>query len=215
MVRLGLLVIRKRAVTVSGTVSVAVAVSVSVLFSVSTAVPFTVLVGSTSHAAISGNLTRVTGAQLKEKLSGAPVTVVNFWATWCEPCKEEFPAILKTKSKFDGQGVRFLLVSMDYDSQEKAIKDFLKGKKVGFETFWRIGNEMEFINSLLPDWSGALPTTAFFNSQGKLIKMVQAKVDQKSLTEQIKKTMALSDSPETIAPNKDVAPTTDMKEKKQ
>lgn len=136
-------------------------------------------------------LTRLTAPQLAERLKGAPVTVVNFWATWCEPCKEEFPEFLRVRKTYERRGVRLLLVSMDFNSQQEAIRAFLKEKKVGFETYWREGKDHEFISAVLPDWSGVLPTTAFYDRDGKLVKMIQAKIDEKKLKTEIDAIMTL------------------------
>lgn len=45
----------------------------------------------------------------------APVTVVNFWATWCPPCQEEFPAMMEMQRQLDGKGVELIFVSIDQD----------------------------------------------------------------------------------------------------
>lgn len=44
-----------------------------------------------------------------------PVTVVNFWATWCPPCVEEFPAMIELQRQLEGQGVRLIFISVDDD----------------------------------------------------------------------------------------------------
>ncbi|HEX4925531.1 MAG TPA: TlpA disulfide reductase family protein [Bdellovibrionales bacterium] len=143
------------------------------------------VVATPSSGDTTAALSRVTAPQLVEKLKGAPVTVLNFWATWCEPCKEEFPEFLRVKKEFEKKGVRLLLVSMDFNSQERAVRAFLVQNKVSFETYLREGGDNEFIQAVLPDWSGVLPTTAFFNRDGKLVKMVQAKIDEKKLKAEI------------------------------
>lgn len=43
----------------------------------------------------------------------APVTVVNYWATWCPPCVEEFPAMMELERSLRGKGVEFIFVSVD------------------------------------------------------------------------------------------------------
>lgn len=42
-----------------------------------------------------------------------PITLVNFWATWCPPCVEEFPAMLELQRRLEGQGVDIVFVSID------------------------------------------------------------------------------------------------------
>ncbi len=56
------------------------------------------------------------------------VTVVNFWASWCPPCVEEFPAMIELKRRLEGKGVRFLFVSVD-EKPEDAIR-FLRQNQI-------------------------------------------------------------------------------------
>ncbi len=51
------------------------------------------------------------------------VTVVNFWATWCEPCQREFPTLLKLAQKLDSN---FMLILISVDSDRKDIDHFFK-----------------------------------------------------------------------------------------
>src|SRR5436190_1199782 len=46
---------------------------------------------------------------------GAKAVIVNLWASWCPPCREEFPDILKVARELKGRGVRLVLVSGDFD----------------------------------------------------------------------------------------------------
>ena len=76
------------------------------------------------------------------------------------------------------------LMSPPKDARKLAA--ILKSQKVGFETFFRTGDDMVFINSVLPEWSGVLPTTAIYDSKGKLIKMIQAKIDKQTIKTYLK-----------------------------
>jgi thiol-disulfide isomerase/thioredoxin len=51
----------------------------------------------------------------------SPITVVNFWATWCPPCLEEFPSMIELNRKLDSKGVEFVFISVD-DNWEKVEK---------------------------------------------------------------------------------------------
>jgi peroxiredoxin len=62
---------------------------------------------------------------------GGKLLVLNFWATWCEPCREELPSLNQLQKQI-GPGVVVLGVSVD--KNEKAYKDFLKRNGVSFET---------------------------------------------------------------------------------
>jgi thiol-disulfide isomerase/thioredoxin len=54
------------------------------------------------------------------------VLVVDFWATWCPPCRTEIPAYIALQKKYAADGVVFVGVSVDGDDQVKAVKDFMQ-----------------------------------------------------------------------------------------
>jgi len=66
-------------------------------------------------------------------IDGKPVTLadfrgkvlyVNFWATWCAPCKEEAPALQRLYEKLRGEGFEILAATIDVDSDQDAVKKF-------------------------------------------------------------------------------------------
>ena len=98
--------------------------------------------------------------------SDAEVVIVNIWATWCQPCVEEFPDLMRVYREFKEQGLKLILVSADFKKQEQGITDFLVTQGVDFPTYLKKGDDMKFINTLKPEWSGALPATLIFNRDG-------------------------------------------------
>jgi thiol-disulfide isomerase/thioredoxin len=96
------------------------------------------------------------------------VVVVNVWATWCDPCRHEFPTLLKVRKEFAPRGLRLILVSADFADQRPKVVQFLAQQGVGFQTFLKAENDMAFINALDPRWSGALPATFVYDRSGKL-----------------------------------------------
>jgi thiol-disulfide isomerase/thioredoxin len=99
---------------------------------------------------------------------GAEVVLVNVWATWCAPCIEEMPDLLRLRREFREQGLRLILVSADFESARKQVRERLAGLGVDFETFRRAGKDMEFINALDERWSGALPASFVYDGEGRL-----------------------------------------------
>jgi thiol-disulfide isomerase/thioredoxin len=73
---------------------------------------------------------------------GAEVVLVNVWATWCAPCIEEMPDLLRLRREFREQGLRLILVSADFESARKQVRERLAGLGVDFETFRRAGKDM-------------------------------------------------------------------------
>lgn len=64
---------------------------------------------------LDGSTMRIAGATSK-------VTIVNFWATWCAPCREEMPAIQAYYDKHKAEGLQVLAISMDNPSATAEVK---------------------------------------------------------------------------------------------
>ena len=99
---------------------------------------------------------------------GAKVVLLNNWATWCGPCREEFPDIVKLAQKYRDRGLRVVLLSWDTDA--KTAEGFLASQHVDFPAYLKDGNESDtkFVDAIEPRWSGAFPATMIYDSTGKL-----------------------------------------------
>src|SRR5690242_6485028 len=108
---------------------------------------------------------------------GARATLVNVWATWCAPCKEEFPSLLAVARARAPEGVRLVLVSADFEEQRSAVRTFLGAHGVADTTYIETGDQMAFIDALSRKWSGALPATFVYDGQGRLVKYWEGLAD--------------------------------------
>jgi thiol-disulfide isomerase/thioredoxin len=97
---------------------------------------------------------------------GASAVLVNVWATWCVPCREEMPDLLRVGREYRGEGLRLVLVSADFPENGGQARTFLSRLGVDFPTYLKAGSDMEFIDGLSPRWSGALPATFVFDGAG-------------------------------------------------
>jgi thiol-disulfide isomerase/thioredoxin len=96
------------------------------------------------------------------------VVLVNVWATWCDPCRHEFPALLRVRQELAARRFSLILVSADFADQLPQVRRFLAQQGVSFPTYLKAQSDMEFINALNPRWSGALPATFLYDPAGKL-----------------------------------------------
>ena len=114
--------------------------------------------------------TPATAAQVLDAVKAAKqkVVVVNVWATWCVPCREEMPDLLKLRREYKDHGLTLLLVSGDFGSEREQATAFLSEQGVDFPTYIKTGDDMAFINAFDPKLSGALPATFIYDGQGKL-----------------------------------------------
>jgi thiol-disulfide isomerase/thioredoxin len=103
-----------------------------------------------------------------EGLDGAPfdadtlkgkVVFLNFWATWCGPCRAEMPSIQTLYDKAKGQGVVFLAVS---DEKREAIAEFVKKNPYTFPVYRIVGATPEVFRS------AAIPTTFILAPDGRV-----------------------------------------------
>jgi thiol-disulfide isomerase/thioredoxin len=100
------------------------------------------------------------------------VVVVNFWATWCDPCVAEFPDLVKFASDYRGRGVVVFAVSADSRKDvDSKVKPFLAQKRAAFPQFLQQSTDPEdFINAFDPKWQGDLPRTFVYDRKGVLVK---------------------------------------------
>ncbi len=106
---------------------------------------------------------------LLAKHRGKPM-MVNFWATWCEPCRDEFPMVNELAKKYAAQGLVVLGVSLDDDGEIILVRRFLARVQPVFPNYRKKpGNEEPFINSIDPKWTGAIPATFFYDPGGRQV----------------------------------------------
>jgi thiol-disulfide isomerase/thioredoxin len=93
------------------------------------------------------------------------VYMVNFWATWCLPCVEEMPDLLKFATDKKSSKFRLILVSLDMPNQlETRVKPFVKRFSISEKVVLLDDPDAnKWIDRVSPDWSGALPGTLLFS----------------------------------------------------
>jgi peroxiredoxin len=76
----------------------------------------------------------------KVGLEKGKVTIVDFWATWCEPCKKSFPKYQELYVKYKASGLEVIAVSVD--DEKKEIPDFIKTYGAKFPVGWDEGHKI-------------------------------------------------------------------------
>jgi thiol-disulfide isomerase/thioredoxin len=105
------------------------------------------------------------------------VLVVNFWATWCAPCREEIPAFIKVQERFAGKGLQVVGIAVDhkdkvvpYAAEMKINYPILIGDLEAIDLARQAGNRL-----------GGLPYTVLFDRTGKAIHSQLGGIDEAKL----------------------------------
>ena len=89
------------------------------------------------------------------------VVLVNFWATWCDPCREEMPSIERLRSKMAGRP--FEVVTVNYGEAPERIREFIQRHRITLPVW------LDPDKRSAADWSaGGLPMTFLVDAEGRL-----------------------------------------------
>jgi thiol-disulfide isomerase/thioredoxin len=107
---------------------------------------------------------------------GAKVVLVNLWASWCGPCRDEFPDLVKLQRDYQAKGLRVILVSWD-DKPETAAR-YLAKQGVTTPSFLKSSTEgdQKFLDGLDGRLTGVLPATVVFDGAGKAWTVLEGRM---------------------------------------
>lgn len=139
------------------------------------------IVAPHSNAQAAGALKPLDYKTFSKKVANAKgkVLVVNFFATWCPPCKAEMPELQRISQKFPADKLEFFAVSVDEDID--AVQPFLKKMGVTFPVFLCEPDLAEQLNI------SAIPRTLIYDRAGKLALDAEGMMDEEDLNEQVGK----------------------------
>ncbi len=96
--------------------------------------------------------------------------LVNFWATWCDPCRDEFPDLVKIDEDYRSRGLDFIAISLDDPPDIKTeVPKFLQQMHATMPAYLLNSDPEPAINLVDPKWGGALPATFLYDPEGKVV----------------------------------------------
>lgn len=124
--------------------------------------------------------------QIVNSYQDEKAVLINIWATWCAPCVEEFPYLVKLQQEYSDD-LQVIFVSADFpDSRDRAI-EFLKDQNVDWTTYFKTGKDQPFIEMLSDRWSGALPFTKIISENGTVVTSWEQAAEYEKFERYIKK----------------------------
>jgi thiol-disulfide isomerase/thioredoxin len=93
------------------------------------------------------------------------VLVVNFWATWCGPCREEIPGFIRFQDQYGPRGVQIVGLAID---QKERVAPYAKDIGINYPVLVGGLESMDFARQV-GNWRGVLPFTLVLDRQGKVV----------------------------------------------
>jgi len=123
------------------------------------------------------------------KRDGSHPLLVNYWATWCDPCRDEFPDLVKIDKQYRAKGLDFIAITLDDLADiNTAVPKFLREMKATMPVYLlNVADPEPAINSVDREWGGALPATFLYNNKGEVVYKHFGRIKADELREAIEK----------------------------
>ena len=121
------------------------------------------------------------GAEQKLSAYRGKIVVLNYWATWCVPCREEMPMLVKLRREYAARGVEVIGPSADDEKTQKNIAPFLRKQKIDFP-IW-LGATTDHMEAM--GLGTALPATAVIDRDGRIVGRILGPLEEADLRTRI------------------------------
>ena len=116
------------------------------------------------------------------------IVLVDFWATWCVPCRAEMPQLVKLSEKLRARGLDFITVSADEPDKEPAAFKVLMQNAVAAPFYLKkAGDDDKFYDLIDPQWSGEIPAMFIYDRAGKRVRSFLGETPVKDIEAAIQK----------------------------
>jgi len=109
------------------------------------------------------------------------VVVLNFWATWCGPCKEELPRLGTMAQGYASKNVAFLLASIDEQKKLPAVRDYVIQQKIVLPVW--VGATVDLLEQL--SGINVVPATLIIDEKGEIVRAVNGEAREEDVKEAV------------------------------
>jgi thiol-disulfide isomerase/thioredoxin len=115
------------------------------------------------------------------------IVVLNFWATWCAPCRQEMPGFQRLSGRWSGRGVQFVGIA---DDEPGKVSRFAHDLGIGYP-LWVGGAEVDELARRLGDVDRLLPFTVVLGPQGQVLQQKVGVYSEVELNGVLEKAVAI------------------------
>src|SRR5512139_614306 len=115
-----------------------------------------------------------------DRFAGKP-TVINFFATWCEPCREEIPGFVEVYNRHKGKGFELIGISLDKDSREN-LPGFIQQNQIGYKILFG-----DLTTTRAYGGVSSIPTTFFVGKDGRIQNVHVGYIDKDTFDREVRK----------------------------
>jgi thiol-disulfide isomerase/thioredoxin len=123
---------------------------------------------------LDGNRTRLSQYQGR-------IVVLNFWATWCGPCKEELPRLGRLAQQYAQENVAFVLVSIDEPKKLPSVREFVAQQKVALPVW--VGSSPEQLEDL--SGTNIVPATLIIDQKSEIVRSINGEAQEQDVKEAV------------------------------
>ncbi|MCX6150542.1 MAG: redoxin domain-containing protein [Ignavibacteriales bacterium] len=127
------------------------------------------------------------GKKLKLSDFKGKVILLDFWATWCAPCRRGIPDLVALKNEYKNKGLEIIGVSLDQDNTIANVLPFIKEFKINYPVVY-------YNMDIIQNYGGieSIPTSFIINKDGKVVKSYIGLTEKAIYNKEIKKLLATS-----------------------